>query len=322
MNKAALARTGVAAYAQRMNKVLDHIDHHLDAPLDLSTLAAVAHFSSFHFHRVFAAWMGETLGDYLRRRRLDMGAVHLAGRPQASVLEIALAVGFGSGEAFARAFKLRFGNTPSAWRAATPQRWADELAATRRRHADRNLDQGLRKQDQVQGLAFRNDQDFSNLKFNMKVNIVTLPAARVAYMRHIGPYGANVSRFWSETFFPWRMAHGLDAAPCYGIGLDDPGITAPAKCRYDACVEVPDSFVAKSPASIANLSGGRYAVAQFKGCGSDIGLAWTELLRDWLPASGMQADGRPFFEYYPGDACKDPETGTFECQLCLPVRPL
>jgi len=57
-------------YTQRMNRVLDHIDRHLDQPLALADLAAVANFSSFHFHRIFAAWMGETLGDYLRRRRL------------------------------------------------------------------------------------------------------------------------------------------------------------------------------------------------------------------------------------------------------------
>ncbi|QYG08450.1 helix-turn-helix transcriptional regulator [Janthinobacterium sp. PAMC25594] len=60
-----------AEYARRMNAVLDHIDHHLDTPLDLAQLADVAHFSRFHFHRVFAAWMGETLGDYARRRRRE-----------------------------------------------------------------------------------------------------------------------------------------------------------------------------------------------------------------------------------------------------------
>ena len=60
-----------AEYARRMNRVLDYIDLHLDQPLDLARLAGVANFSPFHFHRVFAAWMGETLGDYARRRRLE-----------------------------------------------------------------------------------------------------------------------------------------------------------------------------------------------------------------------------------------------------------
>ena len=52
-----------AEYTRRMNRVLNYIDRHLDQPLDLRQLAEVANFSPYHFHRVFAAWMGETLGD-------------------------------------------------------------------------------------------------------------------------------------------------------------------------------------------------------------------------------------------------------------------
>ncbi len=69
----------------------------------------MAHFSPFHFHRLFAAWTGETLGDYLRRRRVEQAALRLRSQPRLSVLEAALGVGFGSGEAFARAFRQHFG---------------------------------------------------------------------------------------------------------------------------------------------------------------------------------------------------------------------
>jgi len=54
-------------YVDRMHRVIEHIDQNLDQFLDLETLAEVAHFSPFHFHRLFSAWMGETLGGYLRR---------------------------------------------------------------------------------------------------------------------------------------------------------------------------------------------------------------------------------------------------------------
>src|SRR2546426_166699 len=67
-------------YVARMHRVVEHIDRHLDEPLDLETLAGVANFSSFHFHRLFSAWMGETLGEYLRRRRLEIGAQRSATR--------------------------------------------------------------------------------------------------------------------------------------------------------------------------------------------------------------------------------------------------
>ena len=52
-----------------MHAVIEYVDRHLDQNLDLATLADVAHFSAFHFHRLFHAVQGESLGDYLRRRR-------------------------------------------------------------------------------------------------------------------------------------------------------------------------------------------------------------------------------------------------------------
>src|ERR1700754_1089886 len=105
-------------HKSRMHRVVAYIDEHLDGMLDLATLAEVAHFSSFHFHRLFAAWMGETLGEYLRRRRVEVAAMRLAAQPRTTILSVALSVGFGSAEAFTRAFKSRFGCSPTAWRAA------------------------------------------------------------------------------------------------------------------------------------------------------------------------------------------------------------
>lgn len=318
------AQAPAKAYAQRMNKVLDHIDQHLDRTLELVELAEVAHFSPYHFHRVFMAWMDETLGDYLRRRRLDVAALMLSHQSEVSVLDVALSVGFSSGEAFARAFKLRFGRTPSAWRHDTPRRWAQDLAdvrqkATRSLQQDSNPDQADRTAHGNDGNTF--DTAHKELPI-VDITLQTLPPTRVAYMRHIGPYGPSVSRFWRETFLPWREAQGLGHAPCYGIGHDDPFLTPPDKCRCDTCVEVPPDFKAISPASIANLPGGRYAVARYRGDGTDIAQAWASLMRDWLPASGMQVDGRPFFERYEGSSVQDPATGLFDCTLCMPVKRL
>jgi AraC family transcriptional regulator len=92
-------RNSLSEYEKRMHRVLEYIDKHLDQPLDLGTLAEVAHFSPFHFHRLFSAWMAETLGDYLRRRKIEVAAMRLVAQPRVPVLHIALSVGFGSAEA-------------------------------------------------------------------------------------------------------------------------------------------------------------------------------------------------------------------------------
>jgi AraC family transcriptional regulator len=282
-----------------MHRVIDHIDRHLDEQLELESLARVANFSSFHFHRLFNAWMGETLGDYVRRRRLEVAAQRLVAQPRLPVLEVALAVGFGSTEAFARAFKSRFGRTPTAWRHSQVS----------------NRDQSKGKGDQALSPAGSNDG-------TMKVKIVDRPPTNVAYLRHVGPYGKPISDFWQKEVAPWMETNRLFGRPRLGISLDDPGITAAEKLRYDAAVEVPDDFVGAGDYQKTVIPGGRYAMGKFKGTERQVGEAWSWILREWLPQSGLQLDARPCFEYYPTDATFDEKTGEFECEICIPVVPL
>jgi AraC family transcriptional regulator len=297
-----------------MHRVVETIDRQLDRPLDLETLAAVAHFSPFHFHRLFSAWMGETLGDYLRRRRTEIAAMRLASQPRVPVLNIALSVGFGSGEAFARAFKARFGCSPSAWR----KRQAE------RRTANGNPDQANRKMSQAStaDLSKHGAPHPPEMEAPMNVKLTDRQPANVAYLRHVGPYGAPLSLFWQKTVYPWLATNGLLEQPRYGISHDDPNITAPQQCRYDACVEVPTQFVPSGTAFKTVIPGGRYAVLAFKGTVSQIEAAWTALLRDWLPSSGLQLDARACFEHYPKGSTYDPQTGVFDCEICIPVIPL
>jgi AraC family transcriptional regulator len=294
-----------------MHRVLEHVDRHLDESLDLARLAEVAHFSPFHFHRVFAAWMGERLGDYLRRRRLEVAALRLLAQPGTPVLSIALAVGFGSGEAFTRAFKLRFGCAPSTWRA---QQAEQRRQGRNPGQADRNLDQA------GSALPFDHGSSFPpHEEIPVNVQVIDRAPVTVAYLRHLGPYGASIERFWGETVYPWLVTHQLLGQPRYGISHDDPSLTDPAQCRYDACAEVPAGFVPAGAALKTTIDGGRYAVLGFKGTSDEIGAAWSALLRDWLPGSGLQLDNRPCFEYYPPGASWDPVSRVFDCEICIPV---
>jgi AraC family transcriptional regulator len=319
----ATAQKSRGEYSRRLRGVLDHIDAHLDEQLDLEALSRVAHFSPFHFHRVFAAWMGETLGEYLRSRRLDRAAAQLVSEPRASVLSVAVAVGFGSGEALARAFKQRYGCTPSAWRGESPRDRGRRLWAVRA-GVDGNVNQMMRNTGQTALGGADHHRRTTQLitETNMKINVVDAPPTRVAYLRHLGAYGPDVGAFWNKTVMPWIGLLGLLDQPRYGIGLDNPAATPPEKCRYDACVEVPTDFVAKPPAAVAVLPGGRYAVREFAGSPDTINDAWNEVFREWLPSSGMQMDMRPCIEYYRGGSPINPKTGAFDCELWVPVVPM
>lgn len=156
----------------------------------------------------------------------------------------------------------------------------------------------------------------------MNVKLVERQPATIAYLRRLGPFGEPVSRFWDDTVFPWLVANNLLERPRYGISHDDPSITTPAQCRYDAGAEVPPQFVPTGNVFKTSIPGGRYAVLAFKGTVADIGTAWSGLLRDWLPSSGLQLDARPCFEYYPNGSTYDPQSGVFDCEICIPVAPL
>jgi AraC family transcriptional regulator len=301
-------------YLDRMHRVTEHIDQHIDQYLDLETLAEVAHFSPFHFHRLFSAWMGETLGAYLRRRRCELASTRLLAQPKLGILQIALGVGFGSAEAFTHAFSARFGCSPTTWR----------LQQSSARQTKSNPDQASSNADQTAREQVRKNvaPNCSTAETLMKVEIVDRKPTAIAYLRHVGPYGRPIGAFWQTEVYPWMVSNGLIGQPRYGISHDDPNVTVAEQCRYDAGCEIPANAVVTGNAHRTVVPGGKYAALSFKGTVTDFESAWDSLLRDWLPSSGLQLDSRPMFEYYPLDATYDPATGVLECKLCVPVLPL
>src|SRR5881628_348072 len=105
----------VEDYQQRLLRVLLHIQNHLDASLALDELADVAHFSPYHFHRIFRGMIGESVWEHVRRLRLERAAQQLRTRRE-SVTEIAFDAGYETLESFSRAFRAAFGTPPSTFR--------------------------------------------------------------------------------------------------------------------------------------------------------------------------------------------------------------
>jgi AraC family transcriptional regulator len=99
-------------YQARMRRVLDYIDRHLDSDLDLETVSGVAAFSKFHFHRQFTATFGLSVHRYVQLARMKRASYWLAYSDAQSVTDIAMDAGYDAPDAFARAFRQRFGHRP------------------------------------------------------------------------------------------------------------------------------------------------------------------------------------------------------------------
>lgn len=141
-------------------------------------------------------------------------------------------------------------------------------------------------------------------------------------MRTVGPCGPRIHRFRAEQVAPWLTLHGRRGRETYGISHDDPGVTAPERCRYDACVALAPGERPGRDELLAEIPGGRYAVLHLDAPVDRIGDARQALLRDWLPGTGLQLDARPCFERYAAGPAFDAATGRMRCDVCVPVAPL
>ncbi len=100
---------------RRLLRARDAMDRSYGEPLDVPSLARIAHVSEAHFIRTFRATFGETPHRYLQRRRVER-AMFLLWHTDRSVTEICLDVGFASLGTFSRTFTRIVGETPSAYR--------------------------------------------------------------------------------------------------------------------------------------------------------------------------------------------------------------
>jgi AraC family transcriptional regulator len=93
-----------------LNHLVEHVETHLTERIDVADLAARIGTTEYHLRRMFSSLTGMPLTEYVRRRRMTLAAAEVAeGRP---LLDVAVAHGYGSAEAFGRAFQAVHGVTP------------------------------------------------------------------------------------------------------------------------------------------------------------------------------------------------------------------
>jgi len=283
-----------------MNSAIDYISEHLSEEIQLETLAAVACFSMFHFHRIFTAFTGETPREYIERIKLEKAANRLCLMPNKSVSEIAFECGFSSASSFSRSFRKYHQISPSMF---LKQHWEDF----------HSLNVPAEKQVKI-----RKIEDLST------VHIKKLPSLHVAYTQTLNGYSEGIPKSWKQ-LLRYIKRYDLMEPKAWFVGMpfDNPGITPQTKCRYRACLSVRDAFVqTKGEVKTADIEGGKYAVYSFKGKREDISDAYAFLYGIWLPQSGYTPDEKPLLEIYPSELHQMCYTEILEYEIALPVRPL
>ncbi len=268
-------------YKQRLLCVLIHIQKHLGEALSLDDLAAVAHFSPYHFHRVFRGMIGESVQSHIRRLRLERAAHRLKFTDQA-VTRIAFDAGYEAHEAFTRAFRSMFSQPPSEFR---------------KHH------QSVPVGQTPSGVHFSPDgtvSDFSPVTPNppVDVEVKTVDPMHVVFARHTGAYD-QVGATWSK-LFAWAGPRGLVGPNVitFAVVHDDPAVTPPGRLRYDACLVVGAQAQPDGDIGVQTVSGGTYAVTRHLGPYANLGDTYAKLCGAWLPTSKHELRSAPALEFY------------------------
>jgi AraC family transcriptional regulator len=257
-------------HAQRMTRVLEYVQAHLDETLDLATLSALALSSPHHFHRQFLAQTGLTLHRLVQLMRLQRASQQLVFAPRCRVTDIALDAGFANAESFSRAFRALQGQTPSGFR--RQPRWLSWQVT----------------------LPFRQPEE----QLFMKVEVIDFPHTLIAALEHQGP--EHTTHKTTMRFIDWRRSVGIGPRQgnTYGIHYSDPNLTLPDDYRLDIAVSVaapvgPNEFGVITKV----IPAGRCARVRHSGSRHHIAAAeW--LYREWLPQSGEQLRDFPMFFHY------------------------
>ena len=316
-------------YVERVNAVIDYIESHLGEELTLERLAEVAHFSPYHFHRVFSVLVGETLGRFINRVRLEHAATLLVQRPDESVTSIASSCGFTNPSSFSRAFAQAFGMTPTEWRESGYLRY-ERRPGEELRDVVGNL--GIAEEDYG---ILDTSIDFSSGSATwdvragslgeVKVSTVRIPEMEVAYVRFTGRYQGD-SDVFTDLFtrlMTWAQPRDLvgPGSRVLAVYHDNPSITEDDKLRVSACITIPPDTQVSGEVGRMTLAGGLFAVAEYELGVTDYPEAWYTLAGGWLPDSGYEPDDRLPFEEFPTDRqARDPDR--HPVNIWLPVRPL
>lgn len=266
-----------------MRRVLEHIDRHLNDGPTVAELSAVAAWSKYHFHRQFAGLFGIGVYKYVQLSRLKRASYQLAFRANSPTLEVALANGYETPEAFARAFRKVVGQTPTEFRRAPHwQPWHaayQPLALLRSTHMK---------------TEYRPDQ----------VQIVDFKPTQVAALEHRGDprqIGGSIRKF-----IAWRQENRLPprSSATFNVVYDDEAAVAPHEFRFDLCAATTRE-VTDNPYGVVSktIPGGRCAVLRHVGSDDTLRDTVTYLYAEWLPASGQEPRDFPLFfervEFYP-----------------------
>ncbi len=282
---------------KKLENALLFIDENLDKKLTSAQIAEHANLSKFHFQRLFGAYMGESLHQYVLHRQLERSAQELLSLPDKSIIEIAIDSGFETHSAFSRAFRQHFNICPSRFRV-------------------------------VPGLAKRGRDHTRPLlktvpapKSQLKVRIENLPEM---YFNYRADKGTHNGTFLKESQRSLTKDFSFLATTPHLFGVGSAFPSSPQSLNDPFA----DIFYGGFYLQMENcgwstdwrsIRSGLWAICEYRGSYDYLYQTWSLILRSWLPNSEYELREDLSFERYltsPENTPKD----EWLTEIYLPVK--
>lgn len=276
-------------YQKQVNNIVEYINDHLSEELDLSILAEKANFSPFHFHRIMKAFLGEALGAYITRLRVETAA-RLLRYTDLPVQDIAYRLGYDVPSSLSKIFKSFYGISPT---------------------------------------EFRNNKSYtimrpSLLSEDLKLKspkIEELESKKAIYIQLTGEYsGLDFGGTWMK-LWQYVKENKLYSASIEHLCIyhDDPKVTASDKLRTDVCLVINKAAQAKGEIGLKEIKGGKYAIFHYQGSYDHLGSVYDTIYGKWLPESGYVLRDAPGFEKYINNPADTPAE-KLKTEIYVPVE--
>jgi AraC family transcriptional regulator len=271
-------------------KALWYIESHFAEEISLEDIAAAGDVSRFHMSRAFGLATGWSVMRYVRGRRLTEAARALSlGAP--NILSIALDAGYGSHEAFTRAFRDQFGVTPEAVRQRGD---LDNLELVEPIKMSESGTVALEEPRRETGAAL--------LIAGLRVRYGNETIAGIPMQcQRFGPLIGSI---------PGRIG-----GVAYGVCCD---FEESGQFDYVSGVAVSSLSGLPSELSGVRIPPQRYLVFHHPGHVSGIHATWQAIMNRWLPDSGLRMANAPNFERYAEDF--NPNTGLGAVEIWVPIE--
>ena len=276
-------------YKKQINIIIEYINNHLDEPVDLEKLARISNFSPYHFHRITRAFMGEPIGAYILRVRLETAA-KLIRYTDMPVSDIAYRVGYDVPASLSKAFKQQYGISP---------------------------------------IEYRTNKEFTimpteNKDLQLKIKgpkVMDIPTKRALYINLSGTYGSldfsgSWQRLWQFVKEQKLFSMGMEHIAIYH---DDPKVNESDKLRTDICLTIKKDAKPKGDIGVREIKGGKFAMFLYQGPYSNLDAVYNKIYADLLPEEGLRLRDYQCFEIYLNHPGKTkPEK--FKTEIYIPVE--